>query len=111
MKRLISAFFYSMHGLRAAWIDEMAFKQEVALLFVLVPLAVYLAPSRIALVLMLSSCGLVIVTELLNSALEAAIDRIGPEKHPLSKKAKDLGSAAVFITLLIAVMTWLLLLV
>ena len=111
MKRLISAFFYSIHGLQAAWIEEMAFKQEVVLLLVLVPLAVYLAPSRIALILMLGSYGLVIVTELLNSALEATIDRIGLEKHPLSKKAKDLGSAAVFISLLITIMTWLLLLI
>ena len=100
-----------MQGLRAAWIGEMAFRQEVILLLFLVPLAIYLAPTRIALVLMLSACGLVLVAELINSAIEATIDRISTEQHPLSKKAKDLGSAAVFVALLIAAMTWLVLLI
>lgn len=111
MKRIRSAFFYSLQGLRIAWQEELSFKQEVMLLFILTPLASYLAPTRIALLLMLSSCGLVLIVELLNSALEATIDRISPENHPLSKKAKDLGSAAVFIALCLTVMTWMLLLV
>ena len=111
MKRLIAAFFFSIHGLRATWIDELAFRQEIMASFILIPLAFYYASTRIALILMIGSWGLVIVTELLNSALEAIIDRIGLEEHPLSKKAKDMGSAAVFVALIIATLTWIALLI
>ena len=105
--RIWKAFGYSLEGLAGAWKTEGAIRQEVLAAIVLVPTAFLvsgLAPlERVALV---ASVLLVIVVELLNSALEAAVDRVGPERHPLSKKAKDTGSAAVFVAMVIAFVTW-----
>lgn len=106
MKRIWQALLYSLSGFCFAWKDEAAFRQEVYAALVLVPLAFLLAPNRIALVLMLGSIALVFIVELLNTAVEASINRIGPEIHPLSKKAKDVASAAVMAALLNVVLVW-----
>lgn len=106
LSRLWHATGYSLAGLRAAW-SEKAFRQEVLIAIVLLPLAFWLGQSWLETAVLLAVTLLVLITELLNSAVEAAIDRFGGELHPLSKRAKDLGSAAVFISLLIAASAWL----
>lgn len=106
MNRILKAFFYSLAGLRAAWKDETAFRQEVLLALLLIPTAFFLAPDKISLVLMVASVLLVLLVELLNTAIEAALDRTGTEIHPLAKKAKDTASAAVLIALLIVAVVW-----
>ncbi len=106
MNRIIKAFFYSLAGLKAAWKDEEAFRQEVLLSALLIPLAFFLAPDKISLILMVGSVVLVLVVELLNTAVEAAINRISSEIHPLSKKAKDTASAAVLLSLLMVGFVW-----
>ena len=106
MARLWHAFGYSLTGLRAAW-REPAFRQEAALSFVLVPAAFWLGRNWVETALLAGSCLIVMVAELLNSGIEAAIDRIGLQRHPLSKRAKDLGSAAVLLALLLAGGIWL----
>lgn len=104
--RIIRATRYSMDGLKAAFQSEAAFRQELALCIVLIPLALWLAPDHIGRALMIGSLFLVLITELLNSAVEAVVDKTGTDIHPLSKKAKDIGSAAVFIALLNVGITW-----
>ncbi|MCZ2405462.1 MAG: diacylglycerol kinase [Burkholderiales bacterium] len=99
LNRLWHALGYSLAGLRAAW-GEKAFRQEACLAIVLVPLSFWVGADWVQTALLAGSVVLVLVTELLNSAVEAAIDRIGTELHPLSKRAKDLGSAAVLLALL-----------
>jgi diacylglycerol kinase (ATP) len=94
----------------SAWRDEAAFRQELAACALLVPLALWLPVSPLERVMLIGSLGLVLVVELLNSAIEAVVDRIGIEHHALAKKAKDLGSAAVMLSLLLATTTWALLL-
>ncbi len=111
MKRLINACFYSAAGYKAVWRHEEAFRQEVLLLAVTTPLAVVLGETAVERVLLIGSVVLVLLVELLNSAVEAAIDRIGPEHHELSGRAKDIGSAAVTTSLLWAAATGLLMLV
>ena len=106
MKRILNAFNYSMSGLKVAYQHEHAFRQELLLAVILIPLALYLEPSMIGRVLMIASVLLVLVVELLNSAIEAAVDRISLENHELIKRAKDMGSAAVFIALLNVAVTW-----
>ena len=106
LARLWHAFGYSLAGLRAAW-HEPAFRQEAALSFVLVPAAFWLGRNWVETALLAGSCLIVMVAELLNSGIEAAIDRIGLQRHPLSKRAKDLGSAAVLLALLLAGGIWL----
>lgn len=105
--RIWRAFGYSMQGLVGAWQTEGAIKQEALAAVVLIPTAL-LVGGLVAVerVLLIGSVLLVIVVELLNSALEATVDRIGPERHPLAKKAKDTGSAAVLVAILIAFITW-----
>jgi diacylglycerol kinase (ATP) len=99
-----------MSGLRAALRNEAAFRQEAALCVVLTPIALWLGGSGVERALMVGSLALVLVTELLNSAVEAVVDRIGPEHHELSGRAKDIGSAAVFFSLANVVAVWLLVL-
>ncbi len=111
LTRIIKATRYSWEGLKAAWTHEAAFRQEVLGAAVLIPLGLYLGQNGIERALLLSSMMGVVVTELLNSAVEAAVDRMGPELNPLSKRAKDLGSAAVFGSIAIALLTWTLILV
>jgi diacylglycerol kinase (ATP) len=110
LQRLLPALRYSLQGLKAAWLQEAAFRQELLLLAILLPLALWLADDGIERVLLIGSILLILIVELINSSVETAIDRISAKHHPLSKQAKDLGSAAVFMTLLLALFTWLLIL-
>lgn len=106
LRRIILAAYYSWAGLQTAWRHEAAFRQEVGLVVLLIPLAVWLGENATQRALLIAVLLLVWITELLNSAIEAAIDRFGAERHPLSGQAKDLGSAAVFIALLLVVVVW-----
>ena len=110
LQRILNACTYSLEGLKAAFQYEDAFRQEIFLAAVLIPLTLYLEPSAIGRALMIASVLLVLIVELLNSALEAAVDRISLENHPLIKRAKDMGSAAVMIAVLNVVIMWLLVL-
>ena len=110
VKRIFNAFHYSVDGLKAAYRHEDAFRQEVLLAAILIPLALYLEPGMTGRALMISSVLLVLMVELLNSALEAAVDRISLENHYLIKRAKDMGSAAVLIALVNVAVIWLLVL-
>ncbi len=104
--RLLRAAGYSLGGLRAAFVHETAFRQEVILFLVLAPAAWWLGGSGVERALLIGSLLLVLVVELLNSAIESVVDRIGAEPHTLSGRAKDQGSAAVLLALLLAVLTW-----
>ena len=110
LTRVWNALFYSCAGLSAAFRHEDAFRQEVWLALVLIPTAFLLPVSGPGRALMIASVFLVLIVELVNSAIEAAIDRISLEKHNLSKRAKDIGSAAVLVALINVVVTWLLVL-
>lgn len=105
--RILKATVWSLQGLRAAWMHESSFRLEVYLLVVMAPLALWLGQSGLERALMIGSCLLVLAAELLNSAIEAVIERYGPEHHELAGRAKDMGSAAVFLTLAMAALTWL----
>ena len=104
--RLANAFKCSLHGIGYAYKHESAFRQELALCIFLVPVAFFVSESPIELVLLIGSLLLVLIVECMNSAIEAAIDRISTSIHPLSKQAKDLGSAAVFFSMLVVVLSW-----
>jgi diacylglycerol kinase (ATP) len=106
LRRIVKAAVYSGAGLRAAWTGEAAFRQECVLAAVLIPTGLWLGENAAERALLAGSCLLVLVVELLNSAVEAAIDRVGAERHPLSARAKDLGSAAVFVSLLTVVLVF-----
>ena len=106
LTRVWNAFHYSMAGLAAAYRNEDAFRQEVWLAAVLVPLALFLPVGVLGKALMIASVLLVIVVELVNSALEATVDRISLDHHNLAKRAKDIGSAAVFVALLNVLVVW-----
>lgn len=110
LTRIINAFGYSRQGLKAAYCNEAAFRQEVWLALILIPLALWLKLSAVSTVLLIGSVFLVLIIELVNSAIEAIVDRIGPEYHELSGRAKDIGSAAVLVALVFMVLTWALLL-
>jgi len=111
IKRLANAFTYSVAGTLAAYKHEDAFRQELILSIVLIPLAIYLGQTAIEQALMIASILLIIIVELLNSSLEATVDRISVKRHKLSKRAKDIGSAAVFFSLVNAAVIWFLILV
>ena len=106
LTRIFKAFGYSAKGFAACYRNEAAFRQEVAATIVLVPLGLWLGDSGIERALLVGSWLLVLVVELLNSGIEAIVDRIGPERHELSGRAKDIGSATVLLTILIAALTW-----
>ncbi len=110
LTRVVNAFFYSMAGLRAAFRGEAAFRQEVLLGALLIPLAFFMPVSGIGKAMMIAAMLLVLITELLNSAVEVLADRVSTEKHELIKKAKDIGSAAVLIALVNVPVVWLLVL-
>ncbi len=110
IRRLLRAIRYSYNGLRDGLVDEPAFRQEAALALILIPLAVWLGENNVERALMIGALFVVLIVELLNSAVEAAIDRIGSEFSDLSRKAKDLGSAAVFLSLTLVVVVWALML-
>jgi diacylglycerol kinase (ATP) len=99
------AFGYSMAGLRAGW-QETALRQEMLAAGILLPLSIWLGRTWVEVVLLAGSVLIVLIVELLNTGVESAIDRIGPEWHELSKRAKDMGSAAVLLSLLLCVGTW-----
>lgn len=108
--RLINAMGYSLAGLKAAFKSEAAFRQETAVAVILVPLGILGGASGTERAMLVFSVLLVLVVELLNSGLEAVVDRVGTDLHPLSKQAKDMGSAAVFVSIVMAVLVWLLIL-
>ena len=106
IKRIIKAGGYSWAGLRAAFRHEAAFRQELALCVVLIPLGLWLGEDGVARALLVGSLLLVLMVELLNSAIEAVVDRIGAEHHELSGRAKDIGSAVVMVALANVVIVW-----
>jgi len=106
IRRLINAAGYSVQGLAEAARHEDAFRQELLLAAVLIPLALWLGGTALERALMIASVLLVLVVELLNSAVEAAVDRISFENHRLAKRAKDIGSAAVMVALLNVAAIW-----
>ncbi|ART50163.1 diacylglycerol kinase [Acidovorax carolinensis] len=105
LNRIWHATGYSLEGLRAGW-NEKAFRQEAIAAVVLVPLSFWLGRSWVEVALLAGSVVIVMIVELLNTGIETAIDRIGPEWHDLSKRAKDMGSAAVLLSLLLCVGIW-----
>ena len=107
LTRLFNATLYSWQGLKAAYKNEAAFRQELAACLVLFPFAFWLANNALELVILISSLFLVLICEIVNSAIEATIDRFGDEVHLLAGRAKDMGSAAVFLALLNASICWL----
>ncbi|MBL8473927.1 MAG: diacylglycerol kinase [Rhodocyclaceae bacterium] len=106
LRRIWNALNYSLDGLHAAYTGEAAFRQETWLALILIIAAVLLPVSGLERALMIGAVLLVLMVELLNSAVEAVVDRVGPERHVLSKRAKDIGSAAVFIALVNVAVVW-----
>lgn len=106
LKRIFSAFFYSVDGLKAAWKHEHAFRQELLLFVVATVIALLLSISAFEKLLLIGVMVLILIVELINSAIEAVVDRVSLERHPLSKNAKDFGSAAVLLACLLALATW-----
>ncbi|EIJ71824.1 diacylglycerol kinase [Pasteurella bettyae] len=110
LTHFIKSAGYSIQGLKSAIKHEVAFRHELSAGIILIPLAFYLANDKFELALMIGSYLIVLITELLNSALESVVDRIGTERHELSGRAKDQGSAAVFVAIGNALIIWLILL-
>ena len=108
--RLWNAFGYTRDGLGAAWKNEAAFREEVLLAAVAIPLAFVLGSNGVERALLVGSILLVLIVEILNSAVEAVVDKASPERHELAKRAKDMGSASVFLSLVNAATVWLLVL-
>ncbi len=106
LKRLLKATLYSWQGFKACYQKEEAFRQEAWLALVMIPLALWLGEGGLQIAMMVGSVVLVLIVEILNSAIEAVVDRIGPEHHELSGRAKDMGSAAVMFSLLNVVVIW-----
>ena len=106
LQRVWNALHYSLAGLRGAFTCEDAFRQEAYLAAVLIPLSLFLPASGVGHALMIASVILVLIAELLNSAVEAVVDRVSLDRHHLSKRAKDIGSAAVMLALLNVVIVW-----
>lgn len=110
LKRLLNAFRYSCSGIREAYRNEDAFRQETLLAAILLPLAFWLDATAVGRALMIGSVLLLLIVELLNSAIEATVDRISLDDHRLAKRAKDIGSAAVLVTIVNLILIWLLIL-
>ena len=106
LTRIINAANYSWLGLKAAFRYEAAFRQELFLCLILAPVATYYAPSYADTALLLASLVFILLVEILNSAIEAVVDRFGDEIHPLAGRAKDMGSAAVFLAFIISALIW-----
>lgn len=106
LKRVINATFFSLAGLRAAWRNEAAFRQECVLAVIMTPAAFWLGQTAVERCLLIGTVWLVLVVELLNSAVEAVVDRVSTDHHKLSGQAKDLGSAGVFVSLLLTILVW-----
>ncbi|MBN3495069.1 MULTISPECIES: diacylglycerol kinase [Vibrio] len=107
LKRIKNATRYSFQGLKAAFQNEPAFREEVVLAAVMIPIACWLDVTQIDRILLIATVVLVLIAELFNSAIEAVVDRIGEEQHELAGRAKDIGSAAVMITMLLTGYVWL----
>lgn len=107
LSRVIAATGYSVQGLRACFKGEAAFRQELLLVAVLLPLSFWVATTPLEWIALVSPLFLLLIVELLNSAIESVVDRIGDEVHPLSGQAKDMGSAAVLLSLLMIAASWL----
>jgi diacylglycerol kinase (ATP) len=110
LDHLINATRYSCQGLRHAWVNEAAFRYEIYVLAVALPAAWFIGKSAVERALLIGSVLLVVVVELINSAIEATVDRVSKDHHELSGRAKDLASAAVFVSILLAATVWLILL-
>ena len=110
VKRIINATGYSLAGFKAAFQNEAAFRQIIFINIILIPITFFLNVSKIEQALMVAVCLLAIIVELFNSALEAVVDRVSLERHPLSKNAKDMGSAAQFVAQAIILFTWVIIL-
>jgi len=110
LRRILNAFGFSMAGFRACFRHEEAFRQEVYVLLVLVPLGIWLGDGPLERALLIGSLLIVPIVELLNSAVEANVDRVGLERHELSRRAKDIASAAVLLSIVLAVLVWALIL-
>lgn len=106
VERLVKAFGYSMKGLAAAWRNEEAFRQEAAVCALLLPLVFVIGRDALDYAVLLISLAILLITELLNSAIEALTDRVGTEHHELSGRAKDIASAAVFIAIVLVTVVW-----
>ena len=103
---ILNAVIWSMAGIKAAWKNEQAFRWEAAIVLLMMPVGLWLGRTAVEWALLIASAMSILITELLNSAVEAVVDRIGPERHELSKRAKDLGSAAAFISMITAAVVW-----
>jgi len=110
LRRVWNALFYSIDGLKAAYRHEDAFRQEILLAAVLIPVALFVPASGMGKALMIASVLLVLIVELLNSAVEATVDRVSLEHHRLAKRAKDIGSAAVLFSIINVITVWILVL-
>jgi diacylglycerol kinase (ATP) len=110
LRRIVNAWFYSIAGFKACFRHEEAFRQETLAMFLLLPVGFWLGRSGVERALLVGSLLLVPLVEILNSAIEAVVDRFGGEHHELSGRAKDMGSAAVFLSIVTAVLVWLLVL-
>jgi diacylglycerol kinase (ATP) len=106
LKRIVNACLYSLDGFRAAFRHEDAFRQEVILAAIMIPVSFFLTGNNIGRALMIASVVLVLIVELVNSAIEATVDRISLENHRLAKRAKDIGSASVLLSLLLVLVVW-----
>lgn len=108
LTRIGKAAIYSMKGFRAAWQHESAFRQETVLALVMVPMAIWLGRNVIETAVLIGTVFLVVIVELINSSIEAVVDRVSDEHHILSGRAKDMGSAAVFLALMLVLIVWVL---
>jgi diacylglycerol kinase (ATP) len=106
IRHIKNALVYSFAGLIAAWKNELAFRGQAVVIAILLPIGFWMGRTAIERALLIGSCLLILITELLNSAVETVVDRIGLEHHELSKRAKDLGSAAAFISMISAAIVW-----
>ena len=106
IRRILRATKFSAQGLAQAWQHEAAFRQELVLVLLLTPVAVWLGQTALERAVLIGCCLIVLIVELINSAIEAAIDRHGDEHHELSGRAKDMGSAAVFVSLVLVAVVW-----
>ncbi|MDC9726614.1 MAG: diacylglycerol kinase [Candidatus Thioglobus sp.] len=111
LKRIFTAYEFSIKGLKACYQSEAAFRQEVWLAVVLIPLAIILGKTKVEQVVLIATVFLVLIVEILNSAIESVVDRIGDEYHVLSGAAKDMGSAAVWLSLMLLIIAWLIILI
>ena len=106
IRHILNAFVYSFAGLKAAWKNELAFRMETLIILAMMPVGIWLGRSVVEWALLIGSGTLILIVELLNSAVEAVVDRIGPQRRELSKRAKDMGSAAAFLAMLTAAIVW-----